>query len=169
MSTGLLALVGSKSSAHGLIYGALISALLCISSAVSAHRGHGSWTEMNWVDDRFEITHQIHLADAIRLLQTREVEAPIDSMEALALLALYVEARFAMHRDGTPIPLETLGAEIDDDFVYIFQEWLTPLPETMPTFTSDVLRDIEPTAQAFLHIETPDISETFQLQPGASD
>ena len=143
--------------------------LLSVSSLACAHRGHGSWTEMDWVNDRFEITHQIHLADAIRLLEAMEVEAPIDSMEALALLALYVEARFSMHNDGgTPVVLETLGAEIDDDFLYVFQEWVTPLPATMPTITSEVLLDIEPSAQAFIHVEAPGITETFQLEPGSS-
>lgn len=156
------------SATRRFIHYALSIVLISVSSLAFAHRGHGSWTEMDWVNDRFEITHQIHLADAIRLLEAMRVEAPIDSMEALALLALYVEARFAMHRDGAPVLLDTLGAEIDDDFLYVFQEWVTPLPETMPTITSEVLLDIEPSAQAFIHVEAPGMTETFQLEPGSS-
>ncbi len=160
--------MGPRPTIRRLIYCAVSLVFLCVTSLVAAHRGHGSWTEMTWVDDRFEITHQIHLADAIHVLEAMEAEAPIDSMEALALLSLYVEARFAMHQDGAPVALQTLGAEIDDDFVYVFQEWLTPLPETMPVMTSDVLRDVEPSAQTFIRIEAPDINETFQLKPGTS-
>ncbi len=140
---------------------------LMIAMDVSAHRGHGMWTEVAWAGNGFEITHRIHLSDALRVLENMEAEASIESMEGLALLALYVEANFRVSSVTERAELSTLGAEIDDDFLYVFQEWLTPLPAQTPTFSSSVLLDIEPSAHAYVNYQAPGINETLQLETGA--
>lgn len=147
----------------GLLGVLLTSAMLLLSTQVQAHRGHGSWTDFVWSVDRFEITHRIHLADALKLLERIDNEVAIDSMEGMALLAIYVERNFSITAGEGPAALETLGAEIDDDFLYVYQEWLTPLPEAMPVFESTLLHDIEPSAHTYVHVEAPGINETQRL------
>lgn len=137
--------------------------LLLTSGVVGAHRGHGSWTDVVWVDDRFEITHRIHLADAIELLDRIKEQTSIESMEGLALMAIYVENNFSIANTSKGGALETLGAEIDDDFLYVYQEWLTPLPSGLPQFKSTLLLDLTPDAQAYVHVEAPGINQTLQL------
>lgn len=143
------------------LLGMLVTALLATGAV--AHRGHGMWSEVSWAGNGFEIIHRIHLSDALRVLEEINNTATIESMEGLALLALYVESNFTVHFAGSEVALTTLGAEIDDDFLYVFQEWLTPLPNQVPEFTSHVLLDIEPSAQAYVHYEAPGINKTLQL------
>ena len=149
---------------HRLLLGLVMGLLVALD--VSAHRGHGMWTEVAWAGNGFEIIHRIHLSDALRVLETMETEASVESMEGLALLALYVEANFSVSSQSGRATLSTLGAEIDDDFLYVFQEWLTPLPEQTPVFTSSVLLDIEPGAHAYVNYQAPGINETLQLETG---
>ncbi len=138
----------------------------------SAHRGHAVWTDITWVGDRFEIVHRMHLADAIsanRFMGGREV---IEAPRSLARVALYVEERFqvlvgpaAAEGSGSPeLLLETIGAEIEDDFIFVYQEWVTELPERFPAVDNSVLLDIEPEAQAFLRIAGPGITEERELR-----
>ena len=138
-----------------------------------AHRGHAVWTDITWVGDRFEIVHRMHLADAItanRFMGGREaIEAP----RSLARVALYIEERFTVvvepglgdtQGSRSASILETIGAEIEDDFIFVYQEWETALPERFPSVDNRVLLDIEPEAQAFLHIVGPGISEERELR-----
>jgi hypothetical protein len=132
-----------------------------------AHRGHAVWTDIVWNGESFEITHRMHLADAIaakRLMGGRDaIEAP----GSLARVALYVEERFlilAARDDGPGAPpkaltLHTLGAEIEDDFLFVYQQWQGPLPARFPPIDNSLLLDLEPDAQAFIRITGPGISE----------
>ena len=65
-----------------------------------------------------QITHRIHAHDALQLLSQigGETRRDIDYPQNLARLAFYVEERFAM--DGE---LKTLGAEVDGNFLYVYQ------------------------------------------------
>lgn len=146
------------------LLGLVVGLLMALNA--SAHRGHGMWTEVAWAGNGFEIIHRIHLSDALRVLETMETQASVESMEGLALLALYVEANFGVTSQNQPAEISTLGAEIDDDFLYVFQEWLTALPEQTPVFSSSVLLEIEPDAHAYVNYQAPGINETLQLETG---
>lgn len=139
---------------------------------VSAHRGHAVWTDVTWVGDRFEIVHRMHLADAISANRFMGGRDAIEAPRSLARVALYVEERFVVlpsvipeSGTGSAAPvLETIGAEIEDDFIFVYQEWVTALPARFPAVDNSVLLDIEPDAQAFVHIEGPGISEERELR-----
>lgn len=141
---------------------ALVLALLCHTGNVNAHRGHGAWSEVTRVDQGFEIVHRMHLADAIELLRGMAPGVKVESIEGQARLALYVEARFQIIDAGGT--LETIGAEIEDDFLLVYQEWrITDLPATTPMFSSRVLFEIDPTAQRFVRYDDGTQVVTVQL------
>ncbi|MEE4279100.1 MAG: DUF6702 family protein [Halieaceae bacterium] len=141
----------------------LAMALLLFASAVPAHRGHAVWTDISWTGDRFEIVHRMHLADAISVNRFQGSNEAIEAPRSLARVALYVEERFRIAGgavDAATAPtVETIGAEIEDDFIFVYQEWVTDLPERFPPVENTVLRDIEPEAQSFIRIIGPGISE----------
>jgi hypothetical protein len=65
-----------------------------------------------------------------------------------AQLALYVEERFGIAgaANGTPgdrLPLELIGAELDGEFVLVYQEYAGDLPGTI-AIRDDILRDVFP-------------------------
>lgn len=139
-----------------------------------AHRGHAVWTDITWAGDRFEIVHRMHLADAITINRYMGGAQAIEELRSLARVALYVDQRFVIQGQGTAaiadealaeaventgIILETIGAEIEDDFIFVYQEWVTPLPSQFPVVDNFVLLDVEPDAQAFLKIKGPGLNE----------
>jgi len=152
-------------SAPRLSAGALLLAalgLILSATAVLAHRGHALWTDITWADDRFEIVHRMHLADAITANRAMGGREPIELPRSLARVALYVEERFGLAQPPAaegPSPFETIGAEIEDDFLFVYQEWVTDLPERFPELLNTVLLDLEPQAQAFVHIRGPGLDE----------
>jgi hypothetical protein len=146
--------------------------LLFAAAQGMAHRGHAVWTDVTWAGDRFEIVHRMHLADAISANRHMGGRDAIEAPRSLARVALYVEERFhilgpdpadAPGSDAAGAILETIGAEIEDDFIFVYQEWVTTLPAQFPAVDNRVLLDIEPDAQAFLHIVGPGISEEREL------
>lgn len=151
---------------RGLLPAALL--LLLVSGFVSAHRGHAVWTDITWAGDRFEIVHRMHLADAISVNRFMGGRDAIEAPRSLARVALYVEERFHLPAEsGVERPrFATIGAEIEDDFIFVYQEWITDLPERFPALANRVLLDIEPEAQAFLRIQGPGLAEERQRVPG---
>jgi hypothetical protein len=143
--------------------GLILVALLLGSACAVAHRGHAVWTDISWSDDHFEIVHRMHLSDAITVSRYMGASQPIDDMRSLALVALYVEERFLLLGQSGPIALETIGAEIEDDFIFVYQEWAAGLPEGLPEefprIDNQILLDVEPGAQAFIKIKAPGLDE----------
>lgn len=134
-------------------------ALLLGAATVSAHRGHAVWTDVSWTGESFAIVHRMHLADAITASRYMGSEYPIEDMRSLALVAIYVEERFLPRGVNETHPLTTLGAEIEDDFLFVYQEWVTPLPAQFPEVDNLMLLDIEPESQAFIKIEGAGLDE----------
>lgn len=157
----LVGIVGIVSRAVLLrwIFGA---ALLLLALQGYAHRGHAVWTDIIWAGESFEIVHRMHLADAIVVNRYMGGTEPIEETRSLARVALYVEERFELLTPGKsdePIRLETIGAEIEDDFLLIYQEWHTSLPQQFPIIDNFILLDVEPGAQAFIKIKAPGLDE----------
>lgn len=129
------------------------------------------WTDITWAGESFEIVHRMHLADAIVVNRYMGGTLPIEELRSLALVALYVDERFKLLSglpandqgdtagSGGDIELLTIGAEIEDDFLLVYQEWVTPLPERFPVIDNFVLQDVEPESQAFIKIKGPGLDE----------
>jgi len=157
----------SRTSPWRAVLGAVKLAAACflgllIAGSAGAHRGHGVWIELVWASDRFEITHHLHLQDAQSVLERVDPGSDLGSPRSLAQLALYVEQHFAVHTDGGVILLETLGAEIEGDFLYVYQEWQTTEP-VLPEFRSQLLTDVLPDAVTWVQIQAPGINTRFQV------
>jgi hypothetical protein len=145
---------------HGDLRGWLAAAAALLLAAVAeAHRGHAVWTDITWAGEGFEIVHRLHLADAITVNRAMGGEVAIEELASLARVALYVEKRFDVLVDGKPVDLTTIGAEIEDDFMLVYQEWPTSLPARFPAIDNRVLLDVEPGSQAFIRIQGPGIAE----------
>ena len=109
---------------------------------------------MTWAGDRFEIVHRMHLSDAINVLRRLEKDTAIDSLRGRARLALYVEENFSIASEGKRVAgIETLGAEIDDDFLLVYQEWVTALPETQPQIQNRALMEYEHGVEHYLRYD----------------
>lgn len=117
------------------------------------------WTDIDWTGERFEIVHRMHLADAITVNRHVGGALPIEHPRSLALVALYVEERFVLGAAQKPLTLETIGAEIEDDFLFVYQEWRSDLPLRFPRIDNRILLDVEPQAQTFIKIRAPGLSE----------
>ena len=147
-----------------LIQLAMAVVMCAIAAVANGHRGHGMWSEITWADDRFEITHRLHLSDAIQTLRLLDMSASIDELSGQALLAIYVEKNFGVSDPKHATSLTTLGAEISDDFFYVYQEWLTDLPQDMPFFWSKVLSDVVKESHSWIYYEVPGFTQTVELQ-----
>jgi hypothetical protein len=134
--------------------------LCCLAAASLAHRGHAVWTDISWAEDRFEIVHRLYLPDAITINRHMGGTQPVEDLHSLARIALYVEERFSLlDGGGTALSLDTLGAEISDNFLYVYQEWVTPLPDRFPAIDNRLLLDVEPGSRAFMRIKGPNLNE----------
>jgi hypothetical protein len=97
-----------------------------------------------------EIIHRLHTHDAElglnTLLDQRIVS--LDTLEGRARFALYVESRFVVAsvadgNVGAPLALELIGAELDGQYLLVYQELRGDFPATVAV-RSDILRDVFP-------------------------
>lgn len=82
----------------------------------------------------------------------------LDSLVGRAKLALYVEQRFtvaALSEDGVgaPLVLELIGAELNGQFVLVYQEFSGEMPAKIAV-RDDILRDIFPEQVNHVNIAT---------------
>ena len=128
------------------------TAALCVAALVFAHRMPGSISTVkrSASGDTIEIIHRLHTHDAelgvAATLGKRNVS--LETLVDRAQLALYVEERFviAAYADGqigSRLPLELIGAELDGEFVLVYQEFAGELPTDL-AIRDDILRDVFP-------------------------
>jgi hypothetical protein len=130
----------------------MLACLMLAVAPASAHRMPGSLTTIkkNPTSGTIEVIHRLHTHDAelgmMTVLNDRTVT--LDALADRARLALYVEERFVVAgvvdgERGRPLPLELIGAEVDGEFVLVFQEYAGPLPAVVAV-RDDILRDVFP-------------------------
>jgi hypothetical protein len=112
----------------------------------SAHRTSSSLTTMVWIDTEqsFEITHRLHLHDVQQALRNviADPSTTIFDVKGQAELILYMDETFTAASTGGPIALEPIGAEVEGDYVYVYQEAkLTALPAVL-SITDITFHDI---------------------------
>lgn len=162
---------GSRQTYRAGLFIVLVASIV---SAAWAHRGHAVWTDVSWNGTAFEITHRLHVADALTVHRSLRLSNALDAPESLAALALYAERRFqpALNQGtGQGVPshgysaMNTLGAEIEDDFLLIYQEWPIPLSGAFPDINNTILTDVEHGVQHFMRITGPGIDEERGPKP----
>ncbi len=97
-----------------------------------------------------EIIHRLHNLDAELGLNVvlGERVVSLDTLEGRARFALYVESRFTVATTdggavGAPLALELIGAELDGQYILVYQEFTGDFPGSV-AIRNDVLRDVFP-------------------------
>jgi hypothetical protein len=94
-----------------------------------------------------DIVHRLHVHDAelglAELLQNPQLT--LDTLEMQARFALYVEQQFKMldKATGKPLTLVLVGAELEGDYILVYQQVEEPLPIWL-SVRNGVLRDVFP-------------------------
>lgn len=147
------------------------TAVLGLAAIADAHRMPGSISTVKWntAGDSIEIIHRLHAHDAELGLATvlGESRFSLETLIGRAQLALYVEERFSLAaqaggQPGGRLPLELLGAELDGEFVLVYQEFAGELPKSL-AIRNDILRDVFPGQVNHVNVATdgPVRSVTF--------
>jgi len=130
----------------------MATAAMFIAALAFAHSMPGSISTVkrSASGDSIEIIHRLHTHDAelgiAASLGKRNIS--LDTLADRAHLALYVEERFriAEYSDsiiGNRLALELVGAELDGEFVLVYQEFEGDLPAGL-AIRDDILRDVFP-------------------------
>lgn len=128
------------------------AAMLCIAALSFADRQPGSLSTIktNPSSGNIEIIHRLHNHDAeLGVMATvGDRTLTLDQLAGRAQLALYVEERFLMAKlngdnIGAPLELQLIGAEVDGEFVLVYQEFTGELPARFAV-RNDILRDVFP-------------------------
>lgn len=128
------------------------AAMLCIAALSFADRQPGSLSTIkkNPSSGNIEIIHRLHNHDAELgvMAAVGDRTLTLDQLAGRAQLALYVEERFLMARldgenVGAPLALRLIGAEVDGEFVLVYQEFTDELPARFAV-RNDILRDVFP-------------------------
>lgn len=126
--------------------------MLCIAALCFADRQPVSLStiKLNAQSGNVEIIHRLHSHDAELGIITAvgDRTLTLDKLVGRAQLALYVEERFVVARltsegVGAPLDLELIGAEVDGEFVLVYQEFRGDFPERF-AIRNDILRDVFP-------------------------
>ena len=109
-------------------------------------------------ENRIEVVHRLHRHDAEAGLaqRLREPNLRLEDLQTRAMLALYVEEHFALSGQLTtaPLPLHLIGAELDGDYVLVYQEYVGALPATL-FVRNDILRERNANQVNLVHIKFP--------------
>lgn len=105
-----------------------IIALLCLSALPCAysHRQPISWgdVELSFDQRKAQITHRLHYHDAIAWLSHQgELQPNLDDLQQRALISLYAADNTRLwQQDERPVPVRVIGAESEDNYVFIYLE-----------------------------------------------
>ena len=110
-----------------LLSAACIALLLPVSAG--AHQLQHVLSELRWFPDsgRLEVTHSLHMDDALLLLDHLGLYQGDLDARAQARVLHYVEQRFRLSAHGSLLPLEPVGAQFDGDILWIYQELEMPV------------------------------------------
>jgi len=132
--------------------------------AANGHRMPGSLSTIkrNTETGSIEVIHRLHNHDAELGVVTvsGDRSQTLDQLVGRARLALYVEEKFSLANVtddavGAPLDLTLIGAELDGEFVLVFQELAGELPPAVAV-RNDILRDVFPSQVNHVNIATGD-------------
>ena len=111
-----------------------------------AHKLQYSLTDLWWRPNKgvLEVEHSIHLDDAMTLLAHMGDPYGLVSEETQARVLHYVERHFAVVVGDERLDLEPVGAQIEADYLWVYQEYPLPnLPVALQVSCS-LLQDLFP-------------------------
>ena len=105
-----------------------VIALLCLCAipGANSHRQPISWGDVELSSDQHkaQITHRLHYHDAIAWLRHQgELQPNLDDLQQRALISLYAADNTRLwQQDERPVPVRVIGAESEDNYVFIYLE-----------------------------------------------
>ena len=141
--------------------------------AASGHRMHAalSTLEENPRTRSVEITHRLFIHDveqALKDLYGPEIDFS-ENQSINTVLHKYVSQNFAVFLpDGTPLSLQWVGAEIDGDFLWVYQEAPFFSPQES-TIHNALLMDFSDAQVNTLNIAIGNITDTLVFTKQTSD
>lgn len=150
------------------------AALLCLGLAVAmpaqADRERLSVSNVAWSApaQTLEITHRIHLHDAQQALVRAGLldEPDLTPLRNRAQLALFVGEQFRLAVEDNDIALDILGAEIDGNYVYIYQQAeMLAAPDAL-YIESNILRTVFSDQSNHVNVTLSDTVQTLIFAPG---
>lgn len=129
-----------RRAATWLAFAALLGGML----PAAAHRAPGSLSTISFNPQTgmTEVVHRLHLHDAELGVAAvlDDASLSLSRLESRARVALYVEERFRLQAGGAELALNTIGAEISGDYLFVYQERRGELPGRYAV-RDDILRD----------------------------
>jgi len=119
---------------------------VCLLQGASAHRLNLITTDIEWRAEgqTLDVSHRLHLEDALTLLATMDAADGVLDMEASARLLNYVEAHFALSIKSGAVTLEPFGAHIQGDSLFVYQRATLNQPPAALEVKNLLMQDIEP-------------------------
>jgi hypothetical protein len=121
--------------------------IIFVSLSIEAHRAPGVLTTIEWNKNiqRTEIIHRIHNHDAeLGVAQIENLPLlSVNDAEGRARISLYVERNFTLLQNGKTQNIELIGAELVDDYIFIYQELAYELGKDI-SIRNTILREIYP-------------------------
>ena len=151
-----------------------IAALLCLSLMLAApafadrQRLSVSTVEWDAPARTLGITHRIHVHDAEQaLLREGLLEGPdLYRLENRARFALYVSRQFRLAGAEADIALESLGAEIEGNYIWVYQQAeLTKAPDKLYV-DCKILRDVFSDQSNHVNVIVSDDVQTLTFTKG---
>jgi hypothetical protein len=123
-------------------------ASLLAAPAAFAHRAQSCFTTIEWNAhaSTLEVVHRLHGHDAeVALVQQAGAagdDVDITKVRNQARTAIYIEQRFKLKAGGAEIPLGVVGAEMQDDSVWLYREARMAAAPASLTIEDGILRDV---------------------------
>jgi len=111
---------------------------------LAAHRLNITTSDIVWLaqDGALEVTHSVHLDDALALLARLGDNSGALDLKSSARLMSYLNAHFQLVTRETPVALEPYGAHIDSGVLYMYQRAvIKTLPPALEV-TNRILHDV---------------------------
>ena len=145
-----------------------IIALLCLSALPYAysHRQPISWgdVELSFDQRKAQITHRLHYHDAIAWLSHQgELQPNLDDLQQRALISLYAADNTRLwQQDERPVPVRVIGAESENNYVFIYLESAEASLPIIHLQTS-LLMTLNSAQRNRINVTTEAIRESFEF------
>lgn len=150
------------------------SALLCLFAVLimpaHADRERLSVSTVEWSApaQTLHVTHRIHLHDAQQALVRAGLLKEPDLVPLInrAKLALFVGRGFRIAGQTSDIALDILGAEIDGNYIYVYQQAEADAAPDMLYIDCNILRTVFSDQSNHVNVKLSDSVQTLTFAPG---
>ena len=123
-----------------------VGAVTFFGYSASAHRLNLITSDIEWRAEgqTLDVSHQLHLEDALTLLANLGVRDGVLDLEASAKLLNYVEQHFALSSRLGTLALEPYGAHMQGDSLFVYQRVALSQPPEALEVKNRLMHDVEP-------------------------